>query len=85
MALITCPDCKAKVSDSAPACPNCGRPSPKERAATESRRSGKIMVALGTIVLLVVLVYTIANPSAVGGVIMLVAFGTVVLGRIVQG
>lgn len=26
MALITCPDCKQKVSDSAPTCPGCGRP-----------------------------------------------------------
>jgi hypothetical protein len=26
MALINCPDCNTAVSDSAPACPNCGRP-----------------------------------------------------------
>lgn len=26
MALLTCPDCHGKVSDSAPACPHCGRP-----------------------------------------------------------
>jgi len=26
MALITCPDCQAQVSDAAPACPKCGRP-----------------------------------------------------------
>lgn len=28
MALIQCPDCKEAVSDSAPACPKCGRPMP---------------------------------------------------------
>lgn len=27
MAIITCPDCSKEISDSAPACPNCGRPS----------------------------------------------------------
>jgi hypothetical protein len=26
MALLTCPDCQGKVSDSAPTCPHCGRP-----------------------------------------------------------
>jgi hypothetical protein len=25
MALVTCPDCKAEISDAAPACPKCGR------------------------------------------------------------
>jgi predicted amidophosphoribosyltransferase len=26
MALVQCPDCKAEISDAAPACPKCGRP-----------------------------------------------------------
>ena len=26
MALIECPDCGARISDAAPACPHCGRP-----------------------------------------------------------
>ena len=26
MALVTCPDCQAQISDAAPACPKCGRP-----------------------------------------------------------
>ncbi len=26
MPLITCPDCEARISDLAPACPHCGRP-----------------------------------------------------------
>ena len=26
MALITCPDCKKEISDSAESCPSCGRP-----------------------------------------------------------
>ena len=32
MALIDCPDCGKNVSDSAPACPNCGRPIAKASA-----------------------------------------------------
>jgi len=27
MALITCPDCAQQISDAAPTCPHCGRPS----------------------------------------------------------
>ena len=30
MALINCNDCGAEVSDSAPACPKCGAPTPKK-------------------------------------------------------
>ena len=43
MALIECPDCSKKVSDSAPACPNCGRPI---ASAREAQAAG---VALTTI------------------------------------
>lgn len=36
MALVTCPDCSNQVSDSAPACPKCGRPfgAPARETAT---------------------------------------------------
>ena len=43
MALIECPDCSKKVSDSAPACPSCGRPI---ASAREAQAAG---VALTTI------------------------------------
>lgn len=42
MALVECPDCAAKVSDVAPACPNCGRPmapTPDMRIASGPKRS----------------------------------------------
>jgi predicted RNA-binding Zn-ribbon protein involved in translation (DUF1610 family) len=30
MPLVTCPDCGTEVSDQAPACPKCGRPTAKK-------------------------------------------------------
>lgn len=40
MALITCPDCGAGVSDSAPACPRCGRPM---GAPTPARSDARVL------------------------------------------
>jgi hypothetical protein len=37
MALIECPDCKKKISDAAPACPNCGRPFHNEDDSTAAQ------------------------------------------------
>lgn len=34
MPLITCPDCKNEISDSAPVCPKCGRPKDEEKPVT---------------------------------------------------
>jgi hypothetical protein len=31
MALVTCPDCQAQISDAAPSCPRCGRPAQDAR------------------------------------------------------
>ena len=36
MALIKCPDCGRDISDKAPACPHCGRPSAGERQVSAS-------------------------------------------------
>ncbi len=66
MALVQCPDCKAEISDAAPACPKCGRPmgapapvvapapgQPKTVKATiwESRNGG----AIGCFVIVLIL------------------------------
>ena len=40
MALITCPDCKAEISDAAPACPRCGRPAAAAASAPRSNARG---------------------------------------------
>jgi hypothetical protein len=39
MALITCSDCGAKVSDLAPACPHCGRPKEASQAPGDRYRA----------------------------------------------
>ena len=38
MALCECPDCGGKVSDQAPACPHCGRPSDSGKRDTSASR-----------------------------------------------
>lgn len=43
MALVICPDCSQKVSDSAPSCPKCGRPSPGGSCTLSVRRPGKML------------------------------------------
>lgn len=39
VALITCPDCRRQLSDQAPACPSCGRPTKMTRRAPPARRT----------------------------------------------
>jgi hypothetical protein len=39
MPLIQCPDCGNKISDQAPACPRCGRPSGPGRTSPQSARA----------------------------------------------
>lgn len=36
MALTTCPDCSAEISDAAPTCPKCGRPMATPQGAAAS-------------------------------------------------
>jgi hypothetical protein len=49
MALTTCPDCNREISSAAPACPNCGRPTPLP--AVPKKRFG---IGTSLIILLVV-------------------------------
>jgi hypothetical protein len=60
MALIPCPECKAKMSDTADKCPRCGFPTPpevmrtiKERHAKAVRNGG--LVVIGAIIAFVVI------------------------------
>lgn len=43
MPLVHCPDCEQEVSDSAPACPRCGRPSPGGTCTLVVSRPGKML------------------------------------------
>ena len=48
MALVTCPDCQAQISDAAPACPKCGRP--MRMAPTPAQAPGPAPVAVHNVV-----------------------------------
>ena len=57
MALLTCPDCRGKVSDLAPACPHCGRPMaakavsdqlPKREGDAKCRHCGRMVTPVVT-------------------------------------
>ena len=43
MALVTCPDCAQEVSDSAPSCPKCGRPTPGGSCTLSVARPGRML------------------------------------------
>ncbi len=53
MPMINCPDCNKEMSDSAPACPNCGRPN--ANVPTEKRSVG---VLLGVGIVLIPLIFS---------------------------
>jgi len=57
MALIRCPECKAKISDKAGSCPSCGAPvlaaAPRNEPSATSRKS----LGIGCLVLFVLLVF----------------------------
>lgn len=52
MPMINCPDCKKEMSDSAPACPNCGKPNAS--APTEVRA---VSILLGIGIFLIPLIF----------------------------
>lgn len=58
MALVVCPDCQTEVSDSAPACPKCGRPTVAESSPLPLKATplefGGCLVPLALVVLLIV-------------------------------
>lgn len=53
MALRECPDCKEQVSDSAPACPKCGKPMPDAKPPKKklSKVQWALIIVIGIIVL----------------------------------
>lgn len=70
MALTTCGDCKAEISDAAPACPKCGRPMATATAATKAGKGGtSFPTALG-IGMLGVGVYLFFTGNAIIGAVV---------------
>lgn len=68
MALQPCPDCHMLVSDSAPACPNCGRSHPTaKRAGKTNQLAGSWgFVALAVIGMIIFMFFCRSDPSLVG-------------------
>lgn len=55
MALVSCPDCGARISDAAPLCPNCGRPISNTPAEKKKTSVGAKLGAIVGIAFLVAL------------------------------
>lgn len=56
MALIKCPDCERRISDSAPSCPECGRPSNRpSRSSLLDNNYRRPAKPLGTVLILAIL------------------------------
>jgi tRNA_anti-like len=53
MAMMTCPDCNGQLSDSAPTCPHCGRPSP-----LTAQPPRKVGILLGIGIFLIPLIFS---------------------------
>lgn len=47
MALITCKECQAKISDSAPTCPQCGAKRPKAASRLQIAFVGVLVIGIG--------------------------------------
>ena len=69
MSLVTCPDCKNKVSSKAPACPHCGRPMGKAAAPKTRGRFTKIVSTLMTLSGLVLAFIGFENENDTHGMI----------------
>lgn len=73
MALIPCTECKAKMSDAAEACPQCGNPNRKVKAKKkDSKQAIGCLLILVAIPLSFVLTPVVGLLLAVVGVVMLI-------------
>ena len=83
MALIRCPDCGNEVSDAAPSCPKCGRPSNPVQTIekTGKRFKGQMLVAVGLVIFgPITCMAGAGGESTTGaGIGMLMFFGGLVL------
>ncbi len=89
MPLTTCPDCQHPVSDAAPACPHCGKPSARAVVAGKVKTSSRVMIVLGTGLVLggtlaLILGGVVPGISAMGVTAMVVGFVLFIAGRLVS-
>jgi hypothetical protein len=77
MALITCPDCGKKVSDSAHACPNCAHPF---KGSAQTHRLGGKFEAVGFLAILAG-IGTCFYSGLLGGTVIFVGFVIFIIGR----
>ena len=69
MALITCPDCKKEISESAPTCPHCGRPmKPATQTIEETAKQYKIHIAASVVSMIVGVMIIYMSISKMGNI-----------------
>jgi len=72
MAMITCPECKKKISESADSCPNCGYQLTPEKIAEIKKKEQQALKGYGigclsvVIVIVVFFIYLISLPDKPG-------------------
>ena len=81
MALISCPECGAEISDSARQCPRCGRPMAEPSSEAVTTRAGGKWEALGFSLIAVGIVLGIAGLGAFAGALAILGFALFLVGR----
>jgi hypothetical protein len=79
MALVTCPDCGASISSSAPACPHCGRPADRVTPAVAAGPHVGAPAPIGAIAVDLFGWGLVAAPIVGAAALLVVPFGTPVL------
>jgi hypothetical protein len=82
MAMILCPECESRVSDRAPACPQCGCPFEQSARTTEATgKEWKALKLLGWVALLAALILVFNNTIEAGVVVGLGGMGTLIVAK----
>lgn len=90
MALISCPECEAQISDKAPTCPKCGAPiskkmdeeGPETKVITvqETSKRLKSQVLLSTSVFIIGLIWFIASINSDSSETAMIPFLLILIG-----
>lgn len=79
MALVTCGDCGKSVSDSASACPFCGRPRVQPSAMTKPMGAPAVFVIIGVLLIAFDLFSNLAATRLTGIGVAVVIVGVVLI------